>query len=202
LHLDAGEIVMSRDDETRWDRQHAEAQGLDRPSSFLAEIFLAGHGSIAPGRALDIACGKGRNALFLAARGFDVTGLDISSVALKEARRQALARSLSVSFRRADLENVQLPQAHYDLIINFNYLQRSLIPQIHSALKMGGHVVFETYLMDQREIGHPQNPQYLLAHNELLNLFRGWRVLYYREGKFSAGAESAFRAGLLAQKVI
>jgi hypothetical protein len=56
--------------------------------------------------------------------------------------------------------------------------------------------------MDQREIGHPQNPQYLLAHNELLNLFRGWRVLYYREGKFSAGAESAFRAGLLAQKVI
>jgi tellurite methyltransferase len=193
---------MSQDDEVRWDRRHGETQDSDSPSRFLAEIFSSGVCSIAPGRALDVACGKGRNALFLAERGFDVTGLDISSVALSEARRRALARSLSASFQQADLENVQLAVAHYDLIINFNYLQRSVIPQIHSALKLGGHVIFETYLIDQKEIGHPKNPQYLLAHNALLNFFRAFRVLCYREGKFPDEAESSFRAGLLAQKVV
>jgi 2-polyprenyl-3-methyl-5-hydroxy-6-metoxy-1,4-benzoquinol methylase len=192
---------MSQDDEIRWDRQHGEGQGSERPSGFLAEIFSARYCSIAPGRALDVACGKGRNSLFLAARGFDVTGLDISSVALDEARRRTAARSLAVSFQRADLETIHLAHAQYDLIINFNYLQRSLIPQIHSALKTGGYVIFETYLIDQREIGQPKNPQYLLAHNELLSLFRGCRVLYYREGHFIEESENSFRARLLARKI-
>jgi len=192
---------MSRDDEARWDRQHAETRGPDGPSNFLAEILSAEAWSIRPGRALDIACGQGRNALFLAARGFDVTAVDISAVALAEARRRALARSLAVSWQQADLEQLRLPQAQYDLIVNFNYLQRSLIPQIYSALNVGGLVIFETYMIDQKEIGHPKNPEYLLAHNELLELFRSCRVLYYREGKFVDAGESSFRAGILAQKV-
>jgi hypothetical protein len=69
-----------------------------------------------------------------------------------------------------------------------------------SALKAGGHIVFETYLIDQREIGHPKNPAYLLGHNELLDLFRDFRVLYYREGKFADGGDGAYKAGLLAEK--
>jgi hypothetical protein len=116
-------------------------------------------------------------------------------------RRRALARSLAVSWQQADLEHLCLPQAQYDLIVNFNYLQRSLIPQIYSALNVGGLVIFDTYLIDQKEIGHPKNPEYLLAHNELLKLFRSCRVLYYREGKFVDAGESSFRAGILAQKV-
>jgi tellurite methyltransferase len=192
---------MSRDDQVRWDRQHAGVPGPDGPSNFLAEILSAEAWSIPPGRALDIACGQGRNALCLAARGFDVTAVDISAVALAEARRRALARSLAVSWQQADLEHLCLPQAQYDLIVNFNYLQRSLIPQIYSALNVGGLVIFDTYLIDQKEIGHPKNPEYLLAHNELLKLFRSCRVLYYREGKFVDAGESSFRAGILAQKV-
>jgi SAM-dependent methyltransferase len=194
--------LMSRDDQERWDRRYAGAQGPDGPSHFLAEILSAEAWSIPPGRGLDIACGMGRNALFLAARGFEVTALDISAVALAEARRRALARSLAVSWQQADLEQIHLPQARYDLIVNLNYLQRSLIPQIHSALTVGGRVIFETYLIDQKEIGDPKNPEYLLAHNELLDLFRACRVLYYREGKFADGGESSFRAGILAQKVV
>jgi len=84
-------------------------------------------------------------------------------------------------------------------MVNFNYLQRSLIPQIKKSLKSGGHVIFESYLIDQRIVGHPKNPAYLLGHNELLDLFRGLRVLYYREGKFKGGQE-AYRAGIFAQK--
>lgn len=193
---------MSQDDQERWDRRYAGAQGPDGPSNFLAEILSAEAWSLPPGRALDIACGMGRNALFLAARGFEVTALDISAVALAVARRRALAMSLAVSWQQVDLEQIHLPQAQYDLIVNFNYLQRSLISQIHSALAVGGHVIFETYLIDQKEIGDPKNPEYLLAHNELLDRFRACRVLYYREGKFADGGEISFRAAILAQKVV
>jgi hypothetical protein len=86
-------------------------------------------------------------------------------------------------------------------VINFNYLQRSLWPQIKNAVRVGGVVVYETYLIDQREIGHPKNPANLLGHNELLEAFRDFRVLYYREGKFSEGGDAAYRAGILAQKI-
>ena len=61
-------------------------------------------------------------------------------------------------------------------------------------------MIFETYSIDQQVIGHPANPNYLLAHNELLDHFRDFRVLYYREGKFSDGGEPSFRAGIFAQK--
>jgi len=86
-------------------------------------------------------------------------------------------------------------------VVNFNYLQRSLIPQIKAALKVNGYVICETYLIDQPAIGHPKNPAYLLEHNELLNWFREYRVFCYREGCFSEGGEPAFRAGILAQKL-
>ena len=154
-----------------------------------------------PGRALDVACGKGRNAIYLAGRGFVVTAIDISAVALEKGWKQAEERSLSIDWQQADLEQLQFPAADYDLIVNINYLQRSLIPQIKTALKTGGHVIVETYLIDQRSVGHPKKPDYLLAHNELLNYFRDFRVLCYHEGKFHDAGESSFRAGILARKL-
>jgi hypothetical protein len=102
---------------------------------------------------------------------------------------------------QADLEAARLPEAVYDLIVNFNYLQRSLIPQLHSALKIGGHIIFESYLIDQKQIGHPKNPDYLLGHNELLQLFAAARVLYYREGQVSEAEGTSFRARLLGRRV-
>jgi len=115
--------------------------------------------------------------------------------------RKFQEKKLAIDFRQADLDSVELPEAAYDLILNFNFLQRSLIPKMKKALKLGGHIVFETYLIDQRVLGHPSNPVYLLGHNELLELFRDFRVLYYREGKFAEGGKEAYRAGLFAQKV-
>ncbi|HSF58973.1 MAG TPA: class I SAM-dependent methyltransferase [Candidatus Binatia bacterium] len=138
------------------------------------------------GRALDIATGKGRHAVFLAERGFKVVGIDISPVALNTARRIAREKSLAIDWQEADLEQIELPKNHYDLVLNFDYLQRSLVPQIKQTLKPHGWVIFETYLIDQKTIGHPSNPSYLLGHNELLDLFGDFRVLYYREGHFSS----------------
>lgn len=191
---------MAADDRERWDRQHAMLKSDQAPSQFLREIFSSGWWQIAPGRALDLATGKGRNALFLAELGFDVVAIDISMVALEAARKRADAKSLRVSWRQEDLETLTLSEDCYDLVLNFNYLQRSLIPQIKTALKAGGYVIFDTYLVDQQAIGHPKNPAYLLDHNELLQHFREFRVLYYREGKITEKGVAAFRASILAQK--
>ena len=192
---------MATDDRVRWDRQHAASHGSDQASSFLRTILLSDAWQIPRGRALDIATGQGRNAIFLAEQGFDVVAIDVSPVALDEARKRAAAKKLTISWQQADLEQIELPGSAYDLIVNFNYLQRSLIPQIKAALRPGGHVVFETYLVGQETIGHPKNSAYLLRHNELLEYFRDFRVLWYREGKFADGRDAAFRAGLLAQKL-
>jgi SAM-dependent methyltransferase len=193
---------MSIEDKLRWDQQHESTRGSSEPSSFLAEILAAEAWTLPRGRALDVACGKGRNALFLAERGFDVVAIDISPVALEEGRKRAGEKKLAIGWQQADLEQIELSDDTYDLVVNFNYLQRSLIPQIKKALKTGGFVVFETYLIDQSAIGHPKNPAYLLEHNELLDFFRDFRVLYYREGQFPEREERAFRAGIFAQKIV
>ncbi|HKA34660.1 MAG TPA: class I SAM-dependent methyltransferase [Candidatus Binatia bacterium] len=191
---------MAADDRKRWNEKHAATREDDAPSKFLQEILASKAWLIAPGRALDVATGKGRNAIYLAAQRFRVDAVDISAAALQEARKAAQAKGQAINFIEADLEHADLPRGAYDLVINFNYLDRGLIAHMKKALKPGGHIVFQTYLIDQREIGHPKNPAYLLGHNELLDLFRDFRVLYYREGKFADGGSEAYKAGLLAQK--
>lgn len=191
---------MAEIDRLRWDEKHAESGAAERPSSFLRQIFAGDRWQIPRGRALDVACGKGRNALYLAALGFDVLAVDISAVALEEAKRRALERSLAVDWVQADMEKFCLPAEAFDLVIDFNYLQRSLFPALKGALRVGGYVIFETYLIDQKGLGHPQNSDYLLRHNELLDRFRDFRALFYREGRFVDGGAAAYRAGLCAQK--
>ena len=192
---------MSGDDKTRWDRQHGLSSGADEPSGFLRQVLESDAWHVPRGLALDVAAGKGRNAIFLAEMGFSVVGIEISTIALEEARRRAAGKSLEIRWHLADLEQIELPTAAYNLIVNFNYLQRSLVHQIRRALKPQGHVIFETYLIDQQAIGHPKNPAYLLNHNELLDHFRSFRVLCYREGKYTDTGEAAFRAGIFAQKI-
>jgi len=191
---------MVKEDQKRWDEKHAGNRGDQPPSPFLAEILSSAAWQIARGRALDVATGRGRNACFLAERGFSVDAMDISEVALQEARKTAEGRGLAINFIQTELEQAALPGAAYDLIINFNFLERSLIPKMKNALKLGGHVIFETYLVDQRVLGHPRNPAFLLGHNELLELFHDFRILLYREGKFVEQGQAAFRAGIFAQK--
>jgi len=192
---------MTQANQEKWDLLHAEAGDHGEPSAFLQLVFDQFRSTPSPGRTLDIASGQGRNAFFLAQRGFDVVAMDISPVALAKGRQRAEEKFLSISWQEIDLEQTELSAASFDLIINFNYLQRSLIAQIKKSLKLGAHVIFETYLVDQQAIGHPKNPAYLLQHNELLDLFRGFRVLFYREGKFIEDNQESYRAGLFGQKV-
>ena len=195
------DVIMSCDDQTRWDDQHLSSPGGDRPASYLRQILECDAWHIPRGLALDVAAGKGRNAIFLAELGFNVVAIDISKIALAEARRRAEEKSLVITWHQADLEQTELPTATYNLIVNFNFLQRSLLPQFRRALKPQGYLIFDSYLIDQQAIGRPKNPAYLLNHNELLDHFRNFRVLCYREGKYTDGGEAAFRSGIFAQKI-
>lgn len=192
---------MSTDDQIRWDQQHRSSKSEEQPSGFLREMVESEAWPALCGKALDIACGKGRNAIYLAQRGFAVTALDISSVALAEGRQQAQQQDLRIDWQNRDLATAVLDHTAFDLIINFNYLERSLFGSMRQAVKTGGHVIFETFLIDQAALGHPKNPEFLLQQNELLDCFRGFRVLFYREGKFVDGNAAAFRAAICAQRI-
>ncbi|MBN2059865.1 MAG: methyltransferase domain-containing protein [Deltaproteobacteria bacterium] len=149
-----------------------------------ASRFIIDNLEIIPkGRLLDIAMGSGRNAIYLAKMGYEVEGIDISASALDNARALAGENGVRIKTYQADLEKENIiEKCGYDVIICFNYLQRSLIPSIKDGLRQGGMVVYETFIIDQLQFGRPNNPDYLLGHNELLHIFNDFRCLRYREG--------------------
>jgi 2-polyprenyl-3-methyl-5-hydroxy-6-metoxy-1,4-benzoquinol methylase len=150
-----------------------------KPAQFLVENVAL----LPKGRALDVAMGSGRNAIFLSKMGFDVEGLDVSPEAVSGALELARKSGVNLRAQVADLEsNPHIEKGAYDVIVCFNYLQRSLIPHIKEGLHTGGMVVYETFIIDHAQFGKPKNPDYLLKHNELLDMFRDFRCLRYREG--------------------
>ena len=174
---------------------HNHDTGNLQPSHFLLENVEL----LPKGRVLDVAMGNGRNALYLARRKFEVEGVDISSEAVDNAVRFARQDNIDLNARVLDLEgDYRIEKGAYDIIICFNYLQRSLMPQIKEGLRPGGMVVYETYLIDQPRFGRPTNPDYLLNHNELLDIFRDFRCLRYREGIIE---NRKAVAGIVAEKI-
>ena len=148
-----------------------------------AEFLVANRSLLPAGRVLDLAMGAGRNAVYLAKEGFQVEGIDISAEAVGKALALAKDEDVQISTIVEDLENdYRLSPVAYDVIICFYYLHRPLIAEIKEALRPGGVVVYETYNADQAEWGRPKNPDHLLKHNELLNMFCNYRILRYREG--------------------
>lgn len=150
------------------------------------------------GTALDIAMGEGRNAVYLAKKGFNVVGVDLSEVALRKARRLARENKVSIHTVNADLNTYTIKPESYDVIVNINYLQRSLIPQIKKGLKKGGYVVYENHYVDQLKNALGQNIRrdYLLEKGELKELFKDFEIVVYKE---SNDGKDAY-ASLIARK--
>ena len=166
--------------------------------------FLKKHIHLLPkGKALDIASGEGRNAVFLAQQGFEVDAMDISGKGLKKAQKLAREQGVKIKTFLVDLDQYQIEKERYDLIANFYYLKRRLIPRIKKGIKKGGRVVFETYLLEHRTLGTggPKQAKYFLKPNELLRLFKNFRILFYREGIFKEGGRKKAVASLIAEKI-
>jgi len=188
-------------DQDRWDNRF---RGRKFALGKKANSFLRRHiGRLPGGKALDIATGEGRNAIFLAQQGFDVDAVDISAVGLRKARRLAKEMNVKINTILADLDSSKIEEEHYDLIANFYFLKRRLIPKIKKGLKRGGRVIFETYVLEHRNLKTtgPKDPKYFLKPNELLRLFKKFRILLYREGIFKEGGKRKAIASLIAEKI-
>ena len=169
-------------------------------SYFQPTQFLVDNIALLPkGRVLDVAMGAGKNAIYLAKMGFQVEGVDISLKAVTKALELARKAGVTITVQGANLEGeYRIKRGVYDVIICFYYLQHSLIPQIKDGLRRGGMVVYETFIVDQAQWVKPKNPDHLLKHNELLNMFRDFRCLRYREGIIAARKAVA---SIIAEKV-
>jgi SAM-dependent methyltransferase len=166
-----------------------------KPSQFLVDNI----GLLPKGRALDIAMGNGRNSVYLAGMGFEVEGIDISNESVSSALESARKSRVNITAKVADLEgDFYIEKGAYDVIICFNYLHRPLITWIRDGLRTGGMVVYETFIVDQARFGKPKNPDHLLRHNELLDMFRDFRCLRYREGIIESREAIA---GIIAEKI-
>ncbi len=168
--------------------------------------FLTANAHVIPkGKVLDVAAGHGRHALFLASQGYEVVGLDRDADALYELARAARERRLpNLRTRTVDLEHrpdaADLGEREYDGIVVFFYLFRPLFPALLRALKPGGVLIYETFLIDNHlRHHHPRRKEFCLERNELLRAAGQLRVLDYQEGPQPA-APHAITARLVAQR--
>jgi SAM-dependent methyltransferase len=148
--------------------------------------------------------GNGRNAIYLAARGFDVDGVDVNPEVV--ARARATARRLGAPIR-AIVGNVEdgtyiLPIEAYDVIVVFHFLFRPLFNDIREGLRPGGVVVYETFTTEQPRFGPPRNPAFLLEPGELKRFFADWEILRYHERVEPGTTDLSPRAlaGIVARK--
>ena len=137
---------MSQADILRWEAKYA---GVNKPCSVGPDSELNTYRALLPqsGRALDLACGTGKNALFLAQQGLDVDALDGSVEALNRLRACSLASELEQRIQtiQVDLDDYALPKSHYDVILVVRYLDRKLLSDIVAALKPRGILMYKTF---------------------------------------------------------
>lgn len=174
---------VSHADRLKWDERYRAGSYAARPhpTQLLADRLA----DLPRGRALDVACGAGRNALFLAEAGYEVDAVDVSGVGLARGARTAAERGLTVNWIEADLEESLapevLPNCDYALIVLVRYVNMPLIPLLAERLDDGGCLLCEQHLKTTRDIAGPSNPAYRLEPNELLAAASNLCVLFYRE---------------------
>jgi SAM-dependent methyltransferase len=173
---------VSAAERDKWDARYRDGAYEHRtnPTALLAEWLPR----LKPGRALDVACGAGRNALFLAAHGFAVSALDISAVALERGRRAAAASGVDVDWLCADLDDdpaVALPPGPFDLIVWVRYVHRALMPHVIARLGAGGVLLCEQHLATTAEVAGP-SAAFRLVPGELARSARDLDALFAREG--------------------
>lgn len=170
------------DPASRWDRRYADGdwEDVSGPALLLEEAlpWLDGRG-----RALDLACGAGRNAVRLAALGYAVLAVDLSLEGLRITRRRAAEGGLRVQPLLADVDRLELLPESFQVVVNTHFLLRSAFDLIRRTLAPGGILVFETFNVDEIDIlGGDIRREYALERGELRRVFPEFEVLLYEEG--------------------
>lgn len=176
---------MAIKDKLKWNEKYrqrlkTERPDLGKPNERLTLFHKYFHGN----NALDIACGLGANSFYLAKLGYHVQAVDISDIAIQHINQVAKQFNLTVEGKVIDLEESSLPQATFDLVINTLYLERNLFKAMQEALKPGGYLFIETYYLVEEEDPNPRiRQEFKLYPQELLNVFREMKIIYYDENK-------------------
>lgn len=169
------------DDRTYWNERYRDEtfQLPTEPSRPLREFADA----IPDGRALDVATGNGRNALFLADEGYEVDAVDVSGVALAEARDRAMEFDPRghVNWIQADLDTYRLPEATYDVVAVSFYTALDLLPELKEALAPGGVLCYEHHLRSPEADRGPSDDRHRFRSNDLLRAALDLTVLHYEE---------------------
>ncbi len=162
----------------KWDNIYLSAEQASAPAEILQQhLYLLPR----QGQALELACGLGANALLLAEAGLAVDAWDISPVALQKLDRQAQTKGLQINTAAVLIDTDHLTGKSYDVIVISRFLDRTLCNAIMAALKPGGLLFYQTFTRHKLDKSGPSNPDYLLARNELLQLFAPLTVIYYQE---------------------
>ena len=182
-----------------WDERYRSGEHTTKEPSPLLRTAIKG---VKPGRALDVACGVGRHAIYLAQHDWHVMAVDSSRAGIEILQQRAREAGVAVLTRVADLESGEfhIEPASYDLICVFYYLQRDLFPPIRAGVKSGGTVVAAIHLNDGKQDAKPGNPAFLLEPGELKQLFADWEITYYREGESDEGGHHHDTAYLIARR--
>jgi len=192
-------IKQSQDSKTQWDQRYARSTFIfgKSPAPFLAENY---HYIPFEGTVLDMGMGEGRNAVFMAQKGYKVTGVDLSSVAVKKSYLLAQEFGVKIKGVVASLKDYKIPPASFDAIICFYWVDRSMTEKIKTWLKPGGILIYEAHTMREKEKLKnrkvDQQSDNFLKEQELLKLFSGMRVLKYEEPIH----EKEFRSSIILQK--
>jgi tellurite methyltransferase len=182
----------------KWNEIHRGKTSPGDPDPFVLEMLPLLPPS---GLVLDVAAGRGRNSIPLARAGMRVVAADFSEVAIRFLTNLTHTEQLPIWPMLADFDRFALRDRSFDAIVNVNFLDRALFPAFARALKPGGILLAETFLIDQAEIGHPKNPRFLLKHYELRELIAGLELLRYREGLVAqTDGPPAWRAGAVARR--
>lgn len=183
---------MSEQDRDKWNARYRDGAYAERPhaSRWLEHWVpqVIERTSPSPGRALralDVACGAGRNALWLAEQGFWVDAVDIAEAGLERARARVASRGLTVAWHCHDLDEGLPPTlGSYDLIVAIRFLDRRLFRQLPSCLRPGGWLLSEVHLQTDAVVVGPAGPAFRAAPGELVGLFPGLIVEACEEGPF------------------
>jgi len=192
----------------RWNERYASGAFEpfpDAPAEWLvqhAALLREAVASADEPRAIDIACGDGRNARLLAELGFAVDAVDISDVAIAALRQAAAERGLRVDARVMDLERDALPVDAYDVVVCTRYLQRDLFAALARALRSAGLLLAETFSRAHvEELGKELNPAYVLDRGELREAFAELEVIDYHEGVVDRGGAPRGVASIVARRL-
>jgi tellurite methyltransferase len=182
----------------KWENRYRDRTGLPlaAPSLLLERHWL----QIPAGPVLDVAAGDGRNAVFLARRGRTVHAIDLAWAGLQRIITCAREQNLPVQPIQADLTRFRLPGSYYAGVLNIRYLQRSLFESLQAALRPDGVILVETFLLEQRHLGHPTNPEHLLRRGELARRFADFERLFSEEGLLETETGPAYLSRLVARR--